>query len=225
MRILCAGMRFFFEHVLRRDWPLLKIMKANRDQTLPEVLTIQEVWRVLKGTKEFHNRVYFQTVYSCGLRLSEGRNLTVHDIDGKQMRIHVRLGKGGKDRFVPLPDTTYALLRKYWATHRNPKFIFPALGRARNQGPTALRSMDITSVQGALKRAIKHAGIERPGVRIHTLRHSYATHLLEAGVNVHAIQQYLGHARLQTTLRYFHLTSIKQLDHVKVINELMKGGV
>ena len=84
--------------------------------------------------------------------------------------------------------------------------------------------MDVTSVQGAFKRALKRVGIERPGVRIHTLRHSYATHLLEAGVNVHAIQQYLGHATLKTTLRYFHLTSIKQLDHVKLINDLMRGG-
>ena len=104
---------------------------------MQQELTTHEVWKVLHGTKEFHNRVYFQTVYSCGLRLSEGRNLTVHDIDGKRMRIHVRLGKGGKDRFVPLPDTTYGLLRKYWATHRHPRFIFPALGRARNQGATA----------------------------------------------------------------------------------------
>lgn len=104
-------------------------MKAKHDQTLPEVLTIQEVWRVLHGTKEFHNRVYFQTVYSCGLRLSEGRNLTLHDIDGKRMLVHVRLGKGGKDRFVPLPDTTYVLLRKYWATHRHPQDIANPLHR------------------------------------------------------------------------------------------------
>ncbi len=224
MRILCVGMRFFFEHVLRRNGPLLKIMKANREQTLPVVLTREEVWRTLNAVRQPQIRAYLQTVYSCGLRLGEGLNLTVHDIDGTRKRLHIRNGKGGKDRLVPLPDATYHLLRNYWKTHRHSRLIFPALGRDRKQGSVAKRPMDTTSVQGGLYRALERAGLRKPGVRMHTLRHGYATHLLEAGVNVHAIQKYLGHATLHTTLRYFHLTSIKQLDHLKIINDLMKGG-
>jgi integrase/recombinase XerD len=225
MRLLCVGLRFFFRHVLGREWPVLDLMDAKRDQKLPTVLTRQEVWRLLQFTEEPHNRAYFQTVYTCGLRLSEGLRLTIHDIDGKRLRIHVRNGKGGKDRFVPLPRATYELLRRYWATHRNPLLIFPALGRDMKQGPTAEVHMDIASVQGALKRALKRAGITRPDVRMHTLRHAYATHLLEAGVNVHFIQRCLGHVKLETTLLYFHLTSAAEGDTYAVVNRLMKGAL
>lgn len=223
MRILCAGLKFFFEHVLRRDWPILETMRSQRDSPLPVVLTRDEVWRVLFAVRKPRNRAYLQTVYSCGLRLGEGLRITIHDIDGPRNRLHIHNGKGGKDRYVPLPDSTYQLLRRHWATHRNPLLIFPAMGRNQKQGTTSKKPMDTTSVQGALHRALERVGLRKPGVRMHTLRHSYATHLLENGVDVHAIQQYLGHGTLQTTLRYFHLTPIKQRDHLAIINDLMKG--
>jgi site-specific recombinase XerD len=222
MRLLCVGLRFFFRHVIERNWPVLDLMNATREQKLPTVLTREEVWQVIHATTEPHNLAYFQTVYTCGLRLSEGLNLTVHDIDGKRLQIKIRAGKGAKDRLVPLPRETYELLRRYWLTHRHPLLIFPALGRDMRQGPTADRPMNISSVQGALRRAVRRAGITKPGVHMHTLRHCYATHLLEAGVNVHAIQRYLGHARLETTLRYFHLTTIGQGDAYALIDRLMK---
>ena len=128
-----------------------------------------------------------------------------------------------KDRYVPLPDTTYALLRRYWVTHRNPNLIFPALGRGHNLGPTSLTPMAIDSVQGAFRQAKVIAGIKKRRVSIHTLRHSYATHLLEAGVNIRAIQRYLGHGQLETTMVYLHLTSKGQEDAYGIINEVMKG--
>lgn len=158
MRLLCVGVRFFFGRVLGREWPVRDLMDARRDQKLPTVLTRQEVWRLLQFTEEPHNRAHFQTVYTCGLRLSEGLRLTIHDIDGQRLRIHVRNGKGGRDRFVPLPRATYEVLRRYWATHRNPLLIFPAMGRDLKQCPTAEVHMDIASVQGALKRAAKRVG-------------------------------------------------------------------
>lgn len=222
MRLLCVGLRFFFRHVIERNWPVLDLMDATREQKLPTVLTREEVWKIIRATSEFHNRTYFQTLYTCGLRLSEGLNLTVHDIDGQRMRIHVRAGKGAKDRFVPLPKDTYELLRRYWVTHRNPLLIFPALGRGLRDGRTADHPMDVNSVQGALHRAVNRAGITHPGIHMHTLRHCYATHLLEAHANVHAIQKYLGHARLETTLRYFHLTNLAQGDAYQLVDRLMK---
>ena len=224
MRILCVGMKFFFEQILNRKWPVLKTMRSKQQSTLPEVLTVDEVWRVLNATRHLRNRVFLQTIYSCGLRLSEALRLTIHDVDGTRKRLHIRQGKGSKDRFVPLPDTTYHLLRRYWATHRNPKLIFPSLGKNQNQAPTAIKTMNVASVQGALHRALERSGLIRPGISMHTLRHSYATHLIEAGVDIRAIQQYLGHATLQTTIRYLHLTSNKQIDYFQIINNLMKGG-
>lgn len=223
MRILCCGLRGLFEGVLEREWPLLEVMDAQRERKLPLILTREQVWQIIANGKELQHRVFMQTVYSCGLRLSEALNLTIHDIDKDQMQLHVRGGKGKRDRLVPLPKETYQLLRRYWATHRNVLLIFPALGRGRNQGATAERPMPTSSAQWGLKQAVKLAGIHKPGVRMHTLRHCYATHLLEAGVNVHAIQRYLGHAHLDTTLVYFHLTSVGQRSTKAVIERLMSS--
>lgn len=214
--------QIFFQNVLQRDWHLLHIIRAKRPQKLPEVLTIQEVRKILSLITTFHNYVYLVTVYSCGLRLQEGLGLEIPQIDGarKILKVH---GKGSKDRFVPLPESTYQLLRKYWATHRNAKLIFPALGREGKGAASAERPMAVDSVQGAFRQARYAAGIKQRRVTIHTLRHSYATHLLEAGVNLRVIQQYLGHARLETTMVYLHCTNKGQEDARQRINEVMAG--
>jgi integrase len=125
--------------------------------------------------------------------LREGLFLQVSDIDGDRKFIHIHRGKGVKDRYVPLPDATYHLLRDYWKTHRNSKLLFPALERGQNPGPTSKLPIAIDSVQGAFREAKIRAGIKKRRVSIHTLRHSYATHLLEAGVHIRAIQRYLGY--------------------------------
>ena len=222
MRILICGLRQFFTVVLDHKWPILEQMKASREETLPLVLDRDQIWRILENATELCHRTYLQTVYTCGFRLSEALSLTIHDINGKRMRIHVRKGKGAKDRIVPLPEKTYLLLRQYWATHRNPLLIFPALGRGRTKAATATMPMPTPTVQWGLKSAVKAAGMSIPGIRMHTLRHCYATHLLEAGINVHAIQKYMGHSNLSTTLRYFHLTKMGQLDNEKILNGIMK---
>jgi site-specific recombinase XerD len=139
------------------------------------------------------------------------------------MMIHVHRGKQAKDRYVPLPEETLFLLRKYWTTHRNQLLIFPALGRNGKQALTATSPMAIDSVQGALRKARFEAGIKKRRVTIHTLRHSYATHLLEAGVNLRVIQKYLGHAQLETTMVYLHLTQKGHEDAANIVNNIMKG--
>jgi len=121
-----------------------------------------------------------------------------------------------------LPESTYALLRRYWATHRNPRLIFPAVGRGRQKAPISQESMSIDGVQGAFRRAKFDADIKKRGVSIHTLRHSYATHLLEAGVNLRVIQQYLGHSSIVTTMVYLHLTNKGMEDAYQIINAVMK---
>ena len=138
------------------------------------------------------------------------------------MLVHVHRGKGAKDRYVPLPPRTLATLREYWASHRNPSWIFPATGRDHAQAAQATQPMAIASVQGALRRVVLQLKF-RKSISIHTLRHSYATHLLEAGVNLRLIQQYLGHSSLQTTMVYLHLTSQGQEQARATIDKLMES--
>jgi len=223
MRICYCGIRFFYVNVLARDWHILSILRAQNEHRLPTVLSVEEVRGILAHVKTLHNHAYLSTVYSCGLRLDEARHLEVSDIDSKRMMIHVHRGKGAKDRYVALPQSTLQLLRQYWLTHHHPRLVFPALGRKRTDVKAALGPMAKSSVQGAFRQAKRAAGILKKGVAIHTLRHSYATHLLEAGVNPRVIQRYLGHARLETTMLYLHLTQKGQEDACQLINLFMEG--
>jgi site-specific recombinase XerD len=184
------------------------------------VLTIQEVHRILDTVRTPHNKAFLWTVYSLGLRLQEALALQVGDLDSSRMFVHVHRGKGAKDRYVPLPARTLTVLRQYWATHRNPHLLFPATGRNHQLAATATEPMGKASVQGALRRVVLQLGL-RKSIHVHTLRHSYATHLLEAGVNLRLIQQYLGHSSLQTTMVYLHLTSQGQEQARATIDRLM----
>jgi len=223
MKICYSGIKFFFTHVLKREWHIFNILRAKREKRLPCVLSRPEVDRILKHVRTFHNRVFLTTVYSCGLRLQEALHLQVSDIDSCRMMIHVHRGKQAKDRYVPLPEETLCLLRRYWCLHRNQRLIFPALGRNGKQAPTSKTPMAIDSVQGALRNARLTAGIRKRRVTIHTLRHSYATHLLEAGVNLKVIQRYLGHALIETTMIYCHLTQKGHENASLIVNNIMKG--
>lgn len=223
MRICYSGIPFFYRDVIERDWKLLDLIRAQAEQRLPAILSVQEVRQLLSMATPLHNRVYFTTVYHLGLRLQEGLFLQVSDIDGQRLMVHVHRGKGAKDRYVPLPCDTLALLRHYWTTHRHPIWLFPATGRDQKQMANAPEPMSRSSVQGAFRKAKQRAGIIKRDVGIHTLRHCYATHLLEAGVNLRAIQRYMGHARLETTMTYLHLTQKGQEDAVERINSVMRG--
>src|SRR6266571_1356613 len=137
MRICSSGIRFFSQHVLQRDWHTLALLRAQTTHRLPAVLSVEEVRRLLASATPLHNQVYFTTVYSLGLRLHEALSLQVSDIDGQRLQVHVHRGKGAKDRYVPLPEATLALLRTYWQTHRNQTWLFPATGRDQKHSPTA----------------------------------------------------------------------------------------
>lgn len=222
MRICYSGIKFFFINVLKRQWHTLELIRAKSERRLPTVLSLDETRTILRSVTTPQNKAYLTTVYSCGLRLHEALYLQVSDIDKDRMRIHVHRGKGAKDRYVPLPESTLHELRSYWAIHRNPTWIFPRLGRSGKEGPTAQKPLAKASVQGALRRVLKQLKIKKR-VSVHTLRHSYATHLLEAGVNIRRIQQYLGHSSLNSTLVYLHLTTQGHENAYGIINDLMKG--
>jgi site-specific recombinase XerD len=157
--------------------------------------------------------------------MQEGLNLQVGDIDAERGMVHVHRGKGAKDRYIPLPTSTVTLLRQYWPTHRHPKLLFPADGRehqltTNKDASTATTPMSPTAVQGAIKKITQQIDFGKK-VSLHTLRHSYATHLLEAGVSLKAIQKYLGHSSLQTTMIYLHLTDSAEVDSRRVIEQLL----
>ncbi len=223
LRIAHSGIRFFFQNVLKRDWHLLSYMNSKKEKRLPCVLSRQEVYNILNCVTVFHYYTFFSTVYACGFRLSEALKIEVSDIDKDRMMIHVHRGKGAKDRFVPISQNTLDLLRRYWRTHRNSQFIFPALGRGSNKAAVSKSPMSMGSVQNAFRQVKSTAGITKRYVSIHTLRHSYATHLLEAGTNPRLIQRYMGHSQLETTMGYFQFTNKGAEDAYNIIDNTMRG--
>ncbi len=220
LKVAASGIIFFYTHTVPRDWPTFKTLSIPRPRSLPDVLSIDEVHRLIDAVRTPHNKAFFWTVYSLGLRLQEALNLQVGDIDSARMVVHVHRGKGAKDRYVPLPPRTLMVLRQYWVTHRHPVWLSPATGRNGKEARYADRPMARPSVHGAMKRVVQQLGIKKK-VTIHTLRHSYATHLLEAGINLRLIQQYLGHGSLQATMIYLHLTSLGQEQARATIDRLM----
>jgi site-specific recombinase XerD len=217
--VLCA-VKFFYNHTLKRDLPALKFVRAPRETKLPVVLSTDEVKRTFENIILFRHRACLATIYSCGLRLQEGTHLQVPDIDGDRMFIHIHHGKGAKDRYVPLPERTLVMLREFWKTHRNKVWIFPAPGRGGTGMPTAGKPIPKSSVQRAFKDAIRRAGIHKRA-SVHTLRHSYSTHLLESGVNLRLIQEYLGHSSPNTTAIYTHLTKKAESMALNSLNLIM----
>jgi len=217
--IALCGIKFFFEHTLNKDLPILDFVRPPREKKLPVVLSPDEVRRILRLVRLQSYRTCLSVIYSCGLRLQEGTYLQVQDIDSSRLMIHVRRGKGAKDRYVPLPMRTLELLRQYWVRHRNPVLIFPAPGRNHGQLSQSTMPMPKSSLQKVFRAALKESGIHKPA-SVHTLRHSWATHLLEAGVNLRLIQAYLGHSSPATTSLYTHLTVKAELMAAETIDRL-----
>ncbi len=218
---LCA-FKFLYEQTLQQVWPTLSLVRPAQEHKVPVILSVAEVHRLLACVQRPYYRVCLSTIYACGLRLQEGVGLQVADIDSGRLMLHVRQGKGLKDRYVPLPQRTLALLRAYWSRHRNPVWLFPARGPRGVPLPEAPKPLSARGVQAAFTAALKDSGLHKRA-SVHTLRHSYATHLLEAGVNLRLIQTYLGHTSLRTTARYTHLTRQTETQAAIVIDALMAG--
>jgi site-specific recombinase XerD len=212
---LC-GIKFFYERTLQRQWATLALVRPQREKKLPVVLSVEEVRQILSRVRRWRYRVCLSTIYACGLRLQEGLHLQIGHIDGGRQLLHVCHGKGGKDRYVPLPQPVLDMLRQYWATHRDPVWIFPSSHQTVH-GP-----MDASGLQRAFRAALLDSGIQKPAT-VHTLRHSYATHLLEAGLNLRLIQLYLGHASPNTTAIYTHLTQPSEDLAIQVVNCVVAG--
>ena len=206
---------------MQQAWTTRPFVRPPREKKLPVILSVTELRTLLAHLKLPRYRVGLTTIYSCGLRLQEGTHLQVTDIDAARMRIHVRQGKGAKDRYVPLPQRTLPRLRSSWVTHRNPGWIFPAPGRAGTGMATATQPMPRSSGQDAFRAALKASGLPKRA-SVPTLRHSWATPLLEAGVNLRLIQESLGHSSPSTPSVYTHLTIKAHEMAAASINRLME---
>ena len=216
------GLKFLYLHTLKRPWPLQDLVRPPLPQKLPVILTAAEVWQVLNLVHRPPARVCLSVIYACGLRLLEGVHLQVSHIDSARMQLRIQGGKGNKDRYVPLPPRVLMLLRSHWLTHRNPVWLFPQPGSAHDQYATATAPMHESSVQKAFRRAVQQAGLNKHA-SVHTLRHSWATHLLEAGINVRLIQVWLGHASLTTTSVYMHCTRKAEELANEALDDLTAG--
>jgi site-specific recombinase XerD len=197
---IVAGLRFFFGTTLARPGMVEMLPYGKRPKRLPVVLSVEEVAQLLEAARPGRERTLLQTAYACGLRISELLQLRVTDIDSARMVVQVRQGKGAKDRQVPLSLRLLRELRQWWSMHRRKPWLFPGcVERTWN------RPMQATCVQRLMQKIVARAELKKKAT-MHTLRHSYATHLLEAGVDVVTLQKLLGHTSLTTTARYLHLS-------------------
>ena len=180
VNVQVASLIFLYRHVLNQEVEWGKIIKQKNPQSLPDIPTREEVQFVINSVRTLRFRIFLLVVYSLGLRTSEGLKLEVGDVDGSQHRVHIRNSKGGKDRYVVLPELTLQALRRFWMTHRHPRLLFPSpvFDAARSRRPGAC--MDASSVQAAFRATIRESGIQKR-LTIRSLRHAYATHLLELG--------------------------------------------
>lgn len=194
-RLALNAVRYLYLKVLERERFDVEVAIPKVPQRIPELLTREEVARILRACGNDKHRTALTVTYGCGLRVSETVALRVGDIDGERALAHVVLGKGGKDRMVLLSPSVLAALRAYWRVFRPVRWLFPG------RHPT--RALECSSLQRAYTVAKGRAGVEKVG-GIHALRHAYATHQLEQGLPVHVLQRLLGHGSLRTTLRYVH---------------------
>lgn len=192
---VCA-LRFLYTTTLPRKWPVRMIPFGKRPKKLPTVLCRREVDDLLRCTPNLKHRTFFMTLYGAGLRLSEAAHLKIADIDSARMQLNIARGKGAKQRLVPLSPRLLKTLREYWKQHRPTTYLFP--------GKTPDKPYAATSIQKAIKASAARAGI-RKSVHPHVLRHSFATGLLESGVDILTISRLLGHASFATTMVYLHV--------------------
>lgn len=208
-QIVCA-LRFFYAKTLKRAFLLQEIPFPRMEQRLPTILSPEEVAKILTVPPHLKTRALLMTIYAAGLRRSEAAHLQVNDIDSARMTITVRQGKGRKDRLVMLSPVLLQTLRQYWRHNKPKQWLFP--------GENPDQPISDNDVFAVFQNAVRRAGITKK-VSPHSLRHSFATHLLESGTNLRTIQNLLGHRSLKTTARYLHVSQ----QHVRATASPLDG--
>lgn len=213
------GLQFFYKHILGKEWQWVNLVKPPVVKTLPDILSPEEISLMINSTREARYQTFILTTYSMGLRLGETLNLKIGDIDGNYPRVHIRHGKGQKDRYVTLPSMTLKALRQYWLSHRNPSLLFPA-GKDTDERACATKPMNRTGLQRSFKQIARDCRIHKH-VHIHTLRHCYGAHLVELGLQLRALQEELGHACPKTTALYTQLTKPTMQNTLDLVNSMV----
>lgn len=203
-----GALKFLYEVVLQRQWNAKNLPRLKHYRKLPAILSQQEVQSLFDAAENLKHKCMLMTVYSSGLRVSEVTKLKLTDIDSKNMQIFIREGKGKKDRYTLLSQSNLEILREYWKKYKPSEWLF--------DGQKEGSHISVRTVQKVLEQAKNKAGIKK-AITVHTLRHCFVTHLLEADTNMYYIKQLLGHACMQTTCRYLHLM---RMDILKVKSPL-----
>jgi len=218
---LCA-LQFFHRYVLDRDMEWIKIIRPPRVHRIPDIPTREEARQIINTVRKLRYRVFFFFVYSLGLRISEALAVEVTDIRHQERRVLIRDGKGGVDRYVPLPEMTYQVLRRFWPTHRHPRLLFPSPQGTTFHARLASKPMEASGAQAAFKAARLECGIEKQ-ITVHSLRHAYTTHLMELGMEMRLVQGSLGHKNINTTARYAHITKVLREQNTDRTESLLAG--
>lgn len=213
-RMVASSVSFFFKQVLKRPYDLPSKLYPRKAFQLPNVMTTDEVWQLLSHTISIKQRAIIELFYSSGVRLQEGSRIKLSDIDSKNMRIMVQQGKGNKDRYTLLSATALLTLREYVRKHRPQTYLL--------EGNSKGKPMHCRSIQHAVEQAMKHANLHHKDYSVHTLRHSFATHLLDTGTDLHTIKELLGHSNISTTMIYLHLQTHRCSRIINPLDQLMQ---
>lgn len=227
------ALRCFYSDHLEKSWKIWAKIKVKRIEPLPHILTRQEVNLLLATFRDVRFRAFYTTMYQCGLRISECIHIKPKDIDGQRLVIRVKQTKGGVPREVPITPELLDRLRKFWCWHKNPDWLFPATGRGWKQlGKTiqdalheSIKPIAVETLRIAFNHAKYECGLMKKHDKVdtHTLRHSFATHMLEAGCSVRQVAAYLGHKSLKPTLVYLHLTEVSEAQARNALLTLSTG--
>lgn len=223
-----AGKLFYATLLDHQDWRVFDQIRTKDFDTKPVIPSRAQIHRLLHAVKLRRYRTPLKLMYCCGLRLSECLSLTIHDIQGDVNKLWIRKGKGMKDRMVPIASEMVEDLRNYWSTHRNPLLIFPDSGAGSPNSANVIKRMREAvqpmgqHVLGRVLLVVREE-IKMPGVTPHTLRHCFATHLIETGASLHALQAILGHSWINTTVKYLHLTHVSECKGLDLVEQLAKG--
>ena len=213
-RLRLQGIRFLFKYALQQPIQGIDVLYPKRPIRIPDLLTRDEALSIVNYPENLKHQCQLKLCYACGLRVSEVTTLRVRDIDGERQKIKVEQGKGMKDRFIPLPEELLHELRVYWQEYRPHNFLFYTWGDKR-------RASSISALQRIYTRTKRQAKVKRNG-GIHSLRHAFATHQLDAGLPLHLLQRWLGHNDIKTTMRYIHWVPSYQNGNAKFVDLLTR---
>jgi integrase/recombinase XerD len=214
-KMAAQSISFFFRHVLKQSYVIPTVIYPRKSTKLPPVMSATEIKALIDGVNNIKHRTIIMLLYSTGMRLGEIARLKITDIDSKNMRIKIVQGKGAKDRFTILSQQVLQELRAYYIIYKPKEYLFNGSGVGR--------PMSMRNIQHLVQKALAQIGLGSKNYTVHTIRHSFATHLVDNGADLHTVKELLGHSTLQTTMRYMHLTTARIQNVVNPYDTLQAG--